>query len=76
MTSRLSGASNPALDAIMTDDLGLLVKLGSIARHAEEAVSGDGHHFDLAAIESLLADPQVQEWMAAMDTLALLPVRR
>jgi hypothetical protein len=67
---------NRALDTIMTDDLGLLVKLGSIARHCVEGLSSNGHHFDLAAIESLANDPQVREWMVACDELGLLPVPR
>ncbi len=31
--------------------LGLLVKLGSIAVHAREATSSDGHQFDLIALK-------------------------
>jgi len=54
----------------------LLVKLGSIIRHAEEAISDQGHHFDVAAVETLLEDPDVAKWMAAMDKLGLLPVKR
>jgi hypothetical protein len=53
-----------------------LVKLGSIARHAEELLSPDAHEFDAAAIRSLLADPEVVEWMASADALSLLPVGR
>jgi hypothetical protein len=56
--------------------LSLIVKLGSIARHAEEFLSPDGHDFDRHAIESLLADLEVQTWMASADALALLPVKR
>jgi hypothetical protein len=54
----------------------LLVKLGSIVRHSEELLSPDGHDFDRASIGSLLGDPEVVEWMAAADGMALLPVRR
>lgn len=53
-----------------------LVKLGSIARHAEEMLSDDGHVYDADAIKGLLADEDVQRWMAAADRLALLPVVR
>lgn len=62
----------------MIDDipLSLAVKLGSIARHAEEAISREGHWLDLAAAENLLGDEEVQEWMAHMDEMALLPVKR
>lgn len=53
-----------------------LIKLGSIARHAEELIGADGHAFDAEAIRSLLQDPDVVEAMAALDRNALLPVRR
>lgn len=54
----------------------VLIKLGSIARHADEAASPRGHPADAAAIRSLLDDPEVREWMTAADALALLPVKR
>lgn len=54
----------------------VLVKLGSIARHWEEYSSPASHSFDVEALKALLADPEVQAWMTAMDGLALLPVRR
>lgn len=57
-------------------EFGLLVKLGSIVRHAEEAASPDGHGLDVLTIRTLLEDPDVVEWMAAMDRLGLLPVKR
>lgn len=63
-------------DAALNPPLSVLVKLGSIARHAEEMLSPDGHEFDRAAIAALLADPEVAAWMAAADALALLPVSR
>jgi hypothetical protein len=53
-----------------------LVKLGSIAVHADEGCSDDGHPFDVLTIKHLLADPEVKEWMAAMDKLAFLPKKR
>lgn len=56
--------------------LGLLVKLGSIAVHASEFMSPDGHYFDKTAMDQLLADPEVLEWMSAMDQAAFLPKRR
>ena len=55
---------------------GLLVKLGSLAIHAEEGLSASGHELDIAAIKGLLADLEVQAWLTAMDGLALLPVKR
>lgn len=46
-----------------TPGLGLLCKLGSIARHAEEAITLGGHPLDAWVIESLLNDPEVRAWM-------------
>lgn len=64
----------------MTDMLApsasLLVKLGSIAVHADEFTSPDGHEFDLTAMRGLLNDPEVVEWLAKMTAAALVPVKR
>jgi hypothetical protein len=57
-------------------EFALLVKLGSIVRHAEEAASDEGHPFDTLAVKTLLDDPDVVDWLAAMDRLGLLPVKR
>ena len=54
----------------------LLAKLGSIAVHAEELTSPTGHGFDKAALDSVLVDYEVQEWMEAMRKMAMLPVKR
>ena len=54
----------------------LLVKLGSIVVHAEEMLSPDGHAFDRTAIQSGLQDAELQEWIAAMTKMAMLPVKR
>lgn len=54
----------------------LLVKLGSIAVHAEEIMSPKAHDFDKTAIQTLLDDPEVFEWRKAMDKKAMLPVKR
>lgn len=54
----------------------LLAKVGSIAAHAEELFSPDGHPADQATIEALLVDPEVQQWLEQMRGLALLPARR
>lgn len=64
----------------MTDALNpsptTLAKLGSIVVHIEEYLSPEGHHFDRGAIESLLRDPEVVQWLAGMRLLALLPEKR
>lgn len=54
----------------------VVIKLGSIARHVEELLGPSGHSFDKVALAGLLNDPEVREWMAAADELALLPVIR
>ena len=54
----------------------LLVKLGSIAVHADEMLSPDGHEFDRITIKQLLADDEVAAWIKQMSGLAMLPVKR
>jgi len=54
----------------------LLAKLGSIAVHVKEMFSLAGHHFDKAAIETILVDPEVVEWLEEMDALVMLPRMR
>jgi hypothetical protein len=54
--------------------LSLLVKLGSIAVHAEEMLSPEGHVFDTVAINKLIDDPEVKTWIK--DMKAFLPVKR
>lgn len=56
--------------------IALLVKLGSIAVHVDEALSNQGHQFDIEALKPLLADREVQAWLASMDNKAFLPLRR
>jgi hypothetical protein len=53
-----------------------LIKLGSIAVHTEEMMSEKGHGFDKVAIEQLLNDPEIQEWIKEMNKMAFLPVKR
>lgn len=54
--------------------ISLLVKLGSIAVHADEFLSPKGHDFDKIALQQLLIDPEVVEWLKSMKTM--LPVKR
>lgn len=56
--------------------LTVLIKTASIAVHAAEFLSQDGHHFDRIALEQLMADPEVIAWLAEMDNLAFLPKKR
>ena len=55
-------------------NLTLLCKLGSIAVHVEEMLSAKGHIFDRSALESLLSDDEVREWIKAMGVY--LPRKR
>jgi hypothetical protein len=64
--------SDPLKDPPIT----LLVKLGSIAVHADEFTGLGGHEFDRTVIRQLLADQEVAEWIDAMIGLAMLPVKR
>lgn len=64
-------------------ELRTAVKLASIVVHADEILSGPpgewkpgpGFMFDLAAIRSLIDDPDVKEFIKSLDP-ALLPVKR
>lgn len=57
-------------------NLPILVKLGSIAVHAEELLSDDGNAFDRVAIKSLLDDPDVKGYLATLDAAGFLPKKR
>ncbi len=60
--------SNP-----LTPNTSLLASLGSIIVHFQEMLTSDGHEFDKVAVEGLLADPGVVEWLEQMDQMVLLP---
>ena len=57
-------------------DPSLLCKLGSVLVHADELISSNGHAFDRHALEQLVADPDVKEWLAQMDAMAMIPRKR
>lgn len=54
----------------------LLCKLGSIAVHVDEALSSDGHLFDVFALRGLIDDPEVKGWLHDMDKMAFVPRKR
>jgi hypothetical protein len=54
----------------------LLVKLGSIIVHFDEATELGGHKFDIQTARQLLNDPDVSEWIKQMNGAAMLPVKR
>lgn len=54
----------------------LLSKLASIAVHADELLSDDGHAFDKAALQSSLQDAEVARWLEQMTGASLAPRKR
>jgi hypothetical protein len=68
------------MEGMMNDPLkpsaALLVKLGSLVVHLEEAYSLNGHEFEHISFRALQNDPDVREWFTAMNKMALLPVKR
>lgn len=71
MPETSNGSSDP-----LAPSAELLVKLGSLIVHADEAMTPGGHSFDVEAFRGLLQDPEVVAWLEAMQALALLPVKR
>ena len=56
--------------------LSLASKLGSICVHAEEMMSPIGHAFDVEVLRVLLKDAEVVEFLNALRSFSLLPVKR
>jgi hypothetical protein len=54
----------------------LLIKLGSLAVHIEEFLSSKGNIVDKNAIETLLADTEVREFLDKKENQVFLPVKR
>lgn len=54
----------------------LLVKIGSIAVHADEILSPSAHSFDRHALQTLFDDEEVKTWLGQMNKMAMLPVKR
>ncbi len=61
---------------ILEPGMALLSKLGSIAVHAEEMLSPQGHEFDAETLKTLLADGEIVAWLKGMNEMALLPKKR
>ena len=64
------------MDPLKNPNPSLLVKLGSIAVHADEATEPLAHGFDIIAIRSLVNDPEVKEWLVKMAAVGLVPKKR
>ncbi len=54
----------------------LIAKVGSILVHIEEGTEVGAHTFDWTAAQTLMKDPEVQEWIAGLRKLAFVPVKR
>jgi hypothetical protein len=52
------------------------VKLACIAAHAKDLLGSNGHRYDASALQSLLNDPDVVEYLAVLRPKGLLPVPR
>lgn len=61
---------------MLTPSASLLCKLASIAVHADEYLSVDGHQFDRDALSALLIDTEVTEWIEQMSNAAMAPRKR
>lgn len=55
-------------------EIPLLLKLGAIVVYADEFLSETGSNFDLRAIEGLLRNEDVQQWIK--DMRVFLPLKR
>jgi hypothetical protein len=53
----------------------VLAKIGSIIVHIEEIID-HGHAFDVIAMQGLLKDSEIQEWLGEMRKFALIPEKR
>ena len=62
--------------AVFKISSGLVIKLASVAVHAQELMSPKGHMLDKSAIQGLLIDPEVAECLQELKELGLLPVKR
>lgn len=67
---------SPPLRALAPPDAMTTVALASIAVHAEEYLSPEGHTADLVAIQGLLALPYVRAYLDEMRKRSLVPERR
>ncbi len=56
-------------------EITLKIKLASIVVHLEEARSVQGQACDWIALEALLQDPEIQDFIKSIEP-AMLPVKR
>ena len=70
--SSLRASTNDPTKPSMT----VLVKIGSAMVHADEMLSPTGDDYDKIALQSLINDPEVQSWIAAITKLGFVPLKR
>jgi hypothetical protein len=73
MTNRKQGSTIRAMVDVHAPPIALLAKIGSILARVEEGAGEGGGAFDWPALRSLLADREVQDWLAGMRDAGLLP---
>lgn len=54
----------------------LLCKLASVAVHADEMLSPNGHHLDKIALRSAIEGAEVAEWIEQMTVMGMALVKR
>lgn len=54
----------------------LAAKIGSILVHVDEFTSSDAHQFDLATMQALIVQPDVQDWLQQLSAMSLVPKKR
>jgi hypothetical protein len=74
--SELTTKQRASVETFLRPSMALLVKLGSIAIHCDEMLSSEGHNFDRLAIESILNDKEVRDFIEEGQRTQMLPMKR
>lgn len=74
--SQIKHEGSPVTKNPLNPPVALLCQLTSIVVHAQEAKEPGGHELDTIALDALLQDANVNEWVAAMTKIAMAPVKR
>ncbi len=60
----------------MDISLVLAAKLGSLVVHVQEYLSRNSNPVDRSAIETIINDPEIAEWIKVLEKDALVSVKR
>ena len=60
----------------LSPSAGLLCKLASVVVHVDELYSAGDHEFDRVALNAVINDREVQQWIEEMRKLGMAPVKR